>query len=101
MPYFHVDGKSIYDNLREPKFHLLTFTSHESDYQREWSEIEGSCAPLLDHHVLPLGQSVIEAFGVSKPFIVLLRPDNHIGLISAEPRSSQVVAYLNQPGKMK
>jgi 2-polyprenyl-6-methoxyphenol hydroxylase-like FAD-dependent oxidoreductase len=101
MPYFRVDGKSIYDNLREPKFHLLTFKSRESVYQKEWSEIEGSCAPLLDHHVLPLDQPVMEAFGVSKPFIVLLRPDNHIGLISAEPQSRQVVAYLNQPGKMK
>jgi 2-polyprenyl-6-methoxyphenol hydroxylase-like FAD-dependent oxidoreductase len=26
MPYFLVDGKSIYDKLREPKFHLLTFS---------------------------------------------------------------------------
>jgi 2-polyprenyl-6-methoxyphenol hydroxylase-like FAD-dependent oxidoreductase len=101
MPYFPVDGKSIYDNLREPKFHLLTFTDQESDYQREWGEIETSCVQLLDHHVLPLDQHVTESFGVSDRFSVLLRPDNHIGLISAETRSSRVVAYLNQLGKMK
>lgn len=101
MPYFRVDGKSIYDNLREPKFHLLTFTDRESDYQREWGEIESNCVQLLDRHVLPLNQHVTESFGASDPFSVLLRPDNHIGLISAETRSSRVVAYLNQLGKMK
>jgi 2-polyprenyl-6-methoxyphenol hydroxylase-like FAD-dependent oxidoreductase len=100
MPYFRVDGKSIYDDLREPKFHLLTFTDRENDYQREWSEIERSCMQLLDHHVLPLQQQVTEAFGVSEPFTVLLRPDNHIGLISAEAKSSLVMPYLNQLGKM-
>ncbi len=30
MPYFLIDGKSIYDKLREPKFHLLTFSDGES-----------------------------------------------------------------------
>ncbi len=101
MPYFRVDGKSIYDNLREPKFHLLTFTDREGDYQREWSEIESGCVQLLDHHVIPLNQHVTESFGVSDPFTVLLRPDNYIALIFAETRSSRVVAYLNQLGEMK
>ena len=101
MPYFLVDGKSIYDNLREPKFHLLTFTDRESDYQQEWSELESSCTQLLDHHVVPLYPHVTEAFGINEPFSVLLRPDNYIGLISAETKPSRVIAYLNQLGKMK
>jgi len=29
MPYFLVDGSSVYDQLRAPKFHLLTFSNGE------------------------------------------------------------------------
>jgi len=39
---------------------------------------------------------VAEVFGVSKPFTVLLRPDNYIGFISAETSSSRVMAYLEE-----
>jgi 2-polyprenyl-6-methoxyphenol hydroxylase-like FAD-dependent oxidoreductase len=94
MPYFLVDGKSIYDKLREPKFHLLTFTDGEGDHQREGSEIGSNYGHLLDEHVFPLYPHVTKVFGVSRPFTVLLRPDNYIGFISPETSSSRLVNYL-------
>ncbi|HEV7798285.1 MAG TPA: FAD-dependent monooxygenase [Pyrinomonadaceae bacterium] len=75
MPYFLVDGKSIYEKLREPKFHLLTFTDGGSDYlddsQRPASGIEGNNADLIDRYVVPLYPQVAEVFGSEKPFNVL------------------------------
>jgi 2-polyprenyl-6-methoxyphenol hydroxylase-like FAD-dependent oxidoreductase len=97
MPYFLAEGKSIYDTLREPKFHLLTFSDGEGDYQTE-SEFARTWAHVLDHHIVPLYPHVTEVFGVSKPFTVLLRPDNYIGFISAETSSSRVMAYLQHLG---
>ena len=95
MPYFLVDGKSIYDKLREPKFHLLTFSEGEGDYQPE-GEVESRYGHLLDEHVVPLYPHVTKVFGVSRPFTVLLRPDNYIGFISPETSSSRLVDYLKE-----
>jgi 2-polyprenyl-6-methoxyphenol hydroxylase-like FAD-dependent oxidoreductase len=94
MPYFLVEGKSIYEQLREPKFHLLAFSDGEDDYQKEVSELSRTWAHLLDHHVVPLYPHVTEVFGVSEAFTVLLRPDNHIAFISAETSSRRLVNYL-------
>jgi hypothetical protein len=99
MPYFLVDGKSIYDKLREPKFHLLVFTDGEGDYQGMVSEIESNYGDLVDHCVVPLYPHVTEVFGMGKSFSVFLRPDNYIGFISPETSSSQVMAYLNRLSK--
>jgi 2-polyprenyl-6-methoxyphenol hydroxylase-like FAD-dependent oxidoreductase len=96
MPYFLVDGKSIYDKLREPRFHLLTFSDGESDYQKESSELESKYANLVDHHVVPLYPHVAEIFGADRPFNLLLRPDNHIGFISPETSLNQFRAYLTE-----
>jgi 2-polyprenyl-6-methoxyphenol hydroxylase-like FAD-dependent oxidoreductase len=100
MPYFLLDGKNIYDRLREPKFHLLTFTDRVGDYQRALSEIEGRHAGLLDHQVVTLDPHVTAVFGMNKPFNVLLRPDNYIGFISTETSSSRVLDYLDHFRKM-
>lgn len=96
LPYFLVDGKSIYDKLHEPKFHLLTFSDGLSDYQAMGSEIESEYAHLVDHHVTPLYPHVAEVFGRNKPFNVLLRPDNYIGFISQKTSSSRLRVYLNE-----
>lgn len=96
LPYFLVDGKSIYDKLHEPKFHLLTFSDGLSDYQAMGSEIESEYAHLVDHHVIPLYPHVAEVFGRNKPFNVLLRPDNYIGFISQKTSSSWLRVYLNE-----
>jgi len=95
MPYFLVDGKSIYDQLREPKFHLLSFSDGEDDYQQA-GEIESKYGHLLDRHVVPLYPQVTAVLGASKPFTVLLRPDNYIGFISSETSSSRLVNYLKE-----
>jgi 2-polyprenyl-6-methoxyphenol hydroxylase-like FAD-dependent oxidoreductase len=96
MPYFLIDGKSIYDRLREARFHLLTFSDGESDYGEFRDEVEGEYADLLDHHVVPLSQQVAEVFGARGPFNVLLRPDNYVGFISQEIGLSRVRNYLSE-----
>lgn len=96
MPYFLVEGKSIYDKLREPKFHLLTFSDGEGNYERETSEVVRTRAHVLDHHVIPIYPHVAEVFGVNSPFTVLLRPDNYIGFISAETSPARVISYLER-----
>ncbi|HVF28201.1 MAG TPA: FAD-dependent monooxygenase [Pyrinomonadaceae bacterium] len=96
LPYFMVDGKSIYDKLLEPKFHLLTFSDGESDYRATGDEVESEYAHLVDYHVVPLYPHVAEIFGMNKPFNVLLRPDNHIGFLSQETSSSRLRVYLKE-----
>lgn len=92
MPYFEIDGKSIYDRLRAPKFHLLKF----SDAARvdNNSRVASEYAELLDHHSIPLDPKLVEMFGANKPFDVLLRPDNYIGFISSDTSGRQVSLYF-------
>jgi 2-polyprenyl-6-methoxyphenol hydroxylase-like FAD-dependent oxidoreductase len=90
MPYFLVDGKSIYDGLRAPKFHLLMFSDGG-----DLSEL-GKYAHLFDHQVVPLSPDAVEAFGTQKPFRLLLRPDNYIGLISADTSLGSVTDYFRE-----
>jgi 2-polyprenyl-6-methoxyphenol hydroxylase-like FAD-dependent oxidoreductase len=94
LPYFLVDGASVFDKLREPKFHLVTFSDGASDYQSLRDEIETEYAHLVDYHVVPLYPRVREIFGTDKPFNVLLRPDNYIGFISQKTASKDLRAYL-------
>ena len=94
MPYFLADGESIYDRLREAKFHLLTFSDGASNYQTMRNEIESEYTHLIDYHVVPLYPSVREIFGTDKPFNILLRPDNYIGFISSDTTSENLRAYL-------
>ncbi len=100
MPYFRVDGKSIYDSLREPRFHLLTFSDGQtvslSDDQKKAAEIESEYAHLVDHCDVPLYPHVSAIFGMNKRFKVLLRPDNYIAFISRETSTSRLRAYLNE-----
>ncbi len=91
MPYFSVDGESIYDKLRQPKFHLLVFSDDENDFQNLRSEFANS---LVDLNAMPLSSEVKEIFGAAKSFIILLRPDNYLGLISGEILPAKVKSYL-------
>lgn len=100
MPYFLVDGKSIYDRLRSPGFHLLTFSDGDLDYQTERRELENKYGDLIDHHVIPLYPHVVELFDRDEPFNVLLRPDNYIAFITAETSLSSVDAYLSEVIKL-
>lgn len=95
MPYFLIDGKSVYDRLREPKFHLLSFSDGDNDYHDEIRRVESEYAQLIDCHVVPLYPHVVEIFGVDQPFSLLLRPDNYIAFISPETSLQRLALYLN------
>jgi hypothetical protein len=96
MPYFLIDGKSVYDRLRQPKFHLIAFSAEDRNLtatlERELAQEYGK---LLDFNAIPLSPSVVQLFGSDKPFNVLLRPDNYIGLISSDTSLDKVRSYLN------
>lgn len=96
MPYFLVDGESIYDRLRQPAFHWVVFSNTGSDFQVLKAELENQYADLVDFNVVPINPQAAEIFGTRNPFHVLLRPDNHIGFISAEISLSEASAYLGK-----
>lgn len=87
MPYFRI-GHSVYDELHEPKFHLIAFGGDGA------GKIDEDLKDIVDGHTLPLTNNIIEHFGADGPFIVLLRPDNYIGLISKDMSSETVWKYL-------
>ncbi len=93
MPYFETEGASIYEKLKEPKFHLLTFFDGENEFA-DFSEILK--AETIDFHNLPLYPKVAEIFGASKSFMILLRPDNYIGFISEDVSGEGLRKYLEQ-----
>jgi len=102
IPYFLVGGKSIFDKLNAPKFHLLIFSN--SDHADVCSEFEREFGHLADCQVLPIDSRVSELFEKEKEFCVFLRPDNHIAFISSEISTRNVAEYQirlrrNQPQK--
>jgi 2-polyprenyl-6-methoxyphenol hydroxylase-like FAD-dependent oxidoreductase len=109
MPYFLVDGKSIYDQLSAPKFHLLAFwngdpagetptllSDPDEDLRQRESDLSeiGRYAPLIDRHMIQLYPQVVKLFGTNRPFNVLLRPDNYIGFISSDTSSGPLSKYF-------
>lgn len=99
MPYFLVEGKSVYDKLREPKFHLLNIIDGldaQNDDQSLKRELESQYGGLVDFNTISLDHKVAEVFGTDKSFSVLLRPDNYIGALSKETGLSGLGVYLNE-----
>jgi 2-polyprenyl-6-methoxyphenol hydroxylase-like FAD-dependent oxidoreductase len=102
MPYFLVDGKSIYDKLRAPKFHLLVFTDSEHTSRDLQQELEHEYVDSIlqgrgfanKFKVIPLNSQISEIFGTDRPFQILLRPDNYIGFISATVSLVDLRTYL-------
>lgn len=96
IPYFTLANGSIYDELHEPKFHWLTFSDNQDTTPR--NGVEREYAYLMDFHTIPLSPCVTEIFSSSKPFHVLLRPDNYIAFIASETALSEshVKASLNK-----
>ena len=90
MPYFEVEGSSIYDRQREPKFHLLLFSDGTSSIADTAVDLSG----LVDVHSFPLYPNIAEIFGTDSSFVVLLRPDNYVGLISEDTSPDAVRTYL-------
>jgi 2-polyprenyl-6-methoxyphenol hydroxylase-like FAD-dependent oxidoreductase len=89
LPYFLIDGQSIFDKLKEPKFHLLLFSNNKS---------QDACAQdfgdLVDCHIIPITDRVKEIFERDDEFSVFLRPDNYIAFMSSEITPSTVEEYL-------
>lgn len=98
IPYFVIDGKSIYDQLRQPKFHLLHFSNPRDDSTMLRREVEIQHADAVDFHSLLFSPQVSERFGTDDPFIVFLRPDNYLGFISVERSLQRVSAYFDLIG---
>ena len=94
MPYFLVDGKSVYEKLAAPKFHLLTFSDGERNYEQSFPAELKEFADLIDFHVIPLYPHVAEIFGSEKAFSVFLRPDNYIGYISGDTSGTRLLTYV-------
>lgn len=90
LPFFTVEGASIYERLKAPQFHLLTFfdgANRPADFAAD---------DLIDRHELPLYPQIAEIFGATRTFSVLLRPDNYIGLITEDLSGEDLRAYLSR-----
>ncbi|HEY0459768.1 MAG TPA: FAD-dependent monooxygenase [Pyrinomonadaceae bacterium] len=96
LPYFLMDGMSVFDALRAPKFHLLVFTAGESDYAGIKTGAENEFAETLDFHNIALYPQVAEIFDSEKPFMVLLRPDNHVAFITSEISLDKARSYFRE-----
>ena len=92
MPYFLAEGASIYDRLREPKFHVVTF--YENENRARFDQI--ALPDFVDFHALPLDPQLAEIFGANRSFSVLLRPDNYIGAIFPGASVEKAVDYLEK-----
>jgi 2-polyprenyl-6-methoxyphenol hydroxylase-like FAD-dependent oxidoreductase len=78
FPWFMIDGKSDFDQLREPKFRLITF----SDGQETAVETNFDTLPeWIEHRSFPLYPHIMDMFGSKHTFTVLVRPDNYIAFI--------------------
>jgi 2-polyprenyl-6-methoxyphenol hydroxylase-like FAD-dependent oxidoreductase len=86
LPYFQVDGQSIFNKLMAPKFHLLLFSKSSSECP--------NLGDLIDCHRIQIDERVSEIFGTEEDFAVFLRPDNHIAFISSEISAERVAEYL-------
>jgi 2-polyprenyl-6-methoxyphenol hydroxylase-like FAD-dependent oxidoreductase len=98
MPYFRIENKSIYDVLRQPKFHWITFTNDQKDISAMLGEIENLYPDLIDFQTVSLTPKITDIFGVDELFYVLLRPDNYIGIITFKTSVSEIRGYFNRFG---
>src|SRR5258706_15842440 len=94
MPWFEVEGASIYDRLREPLFHLLIFFDGKTEIPPLPADLMQEWKGLIDSTVISLYPEIAEVFGTKKSFFVILRPDNYIGLISVDFSKELVRKYL-------
>jgi hypothetical protein len=94
MPYVVLNGASVYDSLRGPRFHLVTFSADE--IRDDGMEIESRYAEFVDVNSFQINSDVTEKFGTDQSFSVFLRPDNYIGFISAKWSDDDIGNYLTK-----
>jgi 2-polyprenyl-6-methoxyphenol hydroxylase-like FAD-dependent oxidoreductase len=95
MPWFEIDGASIYDRLREPRFHLVGFFDGKADVPTLPDDLLHEWEGRIDTTVIPLYPEIAAIFGTTGSFYLILRPDNYIGLISGDLSPQVVRDYLN------
>lgn len=91
MPYIVIEGSSLYDRLRQPKFHEINFADGKAEPLPATNE-----SGLVDRISLPLYPHVAETFGTERSFSVLVRPDNYIAAISHGEEPVQVEEYFRR-----
>lgn len=94
MPYFMIAGRSSHSYLHQPKFHLLIFTNGEDGSESIGQGFESKFQDIAEQQVFALDERAREVFGTDKPFVLLLRPDNHIAFISSDISLARVEAYF-------
>ena len=94
MPWFELGGRSVYDDLHAPSFHLIVFFDGETEIAPLPDELMQKWNGRIDSHVYPLDKAVKNMFGCGHSFFVILRPDNYIGLISDDFSPKLVETYL-------
>jgi 2-polyprenyl-6-methoxyphenol hydroxylase-like FAD-dependent oxidoreductase len=92
MPYFLIGNQSIFDFLREPKFHFLAFSNDANDFDELFGQIE-KYGEWIDCQNFVLAPRVKEIFGTDESFALLLRPDNHIAFVSDEVSTNRLKNY--------
>src|SRR5262249_47695911 len=96
MPYIPTDGHSIYEKLSQPKFHWLVFSNEPKTLPDMSDELGNPCPELINFNAFSISPEVSAAFGRNEDFSVLLRPDNHLGLISTDISPGSVGKYLTE-----
>ena len=96
MPYFLTEGQNVYEKLVEPRFHLLFFARGKNDYEELKRDFQYDYGDVADQHVIEFDDRVKAIFGTDKPFVVLLRPDNYIAMISLDASLDGIKAYFNR-----
>jgi 2-polyprenyl-6-methoxyphenol hydroxylase-like FAD-dependent oxidoreductase len=94
MPYLLINGTSVYDRLHAPKFHYLAFSDTPNDLQTMKSELGREFADLVDFNAISLSPEIAAEFGYENAFHLLLRPDNHIGLIGRVNSLDAIKSYV-------
>lgn len=97
MPYFMIDGKSVFDRLREPKFHYLVFSNEAINFDEFFGENKAD-GLWIDCQSFALTPRVAEIFGAEESFGVLLRPDNHVAFVSGNISFDELKSYLSIAG---
>ncbi|HEX6124757.1 MAG TPA: FAD-dependent monooxygenase [Pyrinomonadaceae bacterium] len=94
LPYFVADGESVYDKLREPKFHLLTFSDGVGNQPDD--RLSAEFSDYVDSHRIPIYPRVAEIFGTEESFNLLLRPDNYVAAVSKDTSLAPIENYLKR-----
>lgn len=94
LPWFKLDGTSIYDDVKEPRFHLLMFGAEDAARVEMSDGLEAKWRDEITVRSFPLDPEVIRVFGIDSPFLALLRPDNYIGYLSDDLSAEKLNEYL-------